>query len=60
LRAELVNRSGPPTEVLDDRLTVACGTGALRLARVQLEGRPAMAADAFLRGHPVPPATLLG
>ena len=46
--------------VLDERLTVACGAGALRLTRVQLAGRPAMAADAFLRGHPVPAGTILG
>jgi methionyl-tRNA formyltransferase len=51
---------GPPGKVLDDRLTVACGTGALRLMRVQLAGRPAMQSDAFLRGHPVPPGTVLG
>ena len=52
--------SGHPATVLDDRLTVACGSGALRLTRVQLAGRPAMAADAFLRGHPVPAGTVLG
>jgi methionyl-tRNA formyltransferase len=46
--------------VLDERLTVACGAGALRLTRVQLAGRPAMGADAFLRGHPVPAGTVLG
>jgi methionyl-tRNA formyltransferase len=50
---------GPPGTVLDDRLTIACGEGALRLTRVQLAGRPAMAADAFLRGHPVPRGTIL-
>ena len=52
--------SGSPGTVLDDRLTVACGSGALRLMRVQLAGRPAMAADAFLRGHAVPAGTMLG
>jgi methionyl-tRNA formyltransferase len=51
---------GSPGIVLDRRLTVACGAGALRLARVQLAGRPAMAADAFLRGHPVSAGTMLG
>jgi methionyl-tRNA formyltransferase len=29
---------------------VACGTGALRLLRVQRPGRPAVPGDAFLRG----------
>jgi methionyl-tRNA formyltransferase len=45
---------------MDDRLTVACGSGALRLTRVQLAGRSAMPADAFLRGHTVPAGTRLG
>ncbi|MGE5147176.1 MAG: methionyl-tRNA formyltransferase [Candidatus Eiseniibacteriota bacterium] len=44
---------------LDDRLTVACGQGALRLVTVQRAGKSAMAADAFLRGFPVAPGTTL-
>jgi methionyl-tRNA formyltransferase len=60
LGAEPAEGGGPSGTVLDDRLTVACGSGALRLARVQLAGRPAMAADAFLRGHAVPPGTIVG
>ena len=59
LAAALAGCSGVPGTVLDDRLTIACGTGALRLTRVQLAGRPAMAADAFLRGHKVPPGTIM-
>ena len=57
--AVLANAGGPPGLVLDQYLTVACGTGALRLTRVQLAGRPPMAADAFLRGHSVAVGTLL-
>ena len=60
LAVEPADGSGPPGVVMDDRLTVACGTGALRLTRVQLAGRPAMAADAFLRGHSLPPGTAMG
>jgi methionyl-tRNA formyltransferase len=48
-----------PGEVLDDRLLVACGEGAVRLLRVQREGRGAQAAEAFLRGSPVAPGTRL-
>jgi methionyl-tRNA formyltransferase len=59
LAAAVVSGSGVPGAVLDDRLTIACGEGALRLTRVQLAGRPAMAANAFLRGHPVPPGTVM-
>ena len=59
LAATVVSGWGVPGTVLDDRLTIACGKGGLRLTRVQLAGRPAMAADAFLRGHPVPPGTVM-
>jgi methionyl-tRNA formyltransferase len=61
LAAEIVaGPGGAPGLVLDDRLTVACGQGALRLTRVQLAGRAPMDVDAFLRGHAVPPGTQLG
>jgi methionyl-tRNA formyltransferase len=50
---------GAPGEVLDDRLLVACGEGAVRLLRVQREGRAAQEAEAFLRGSTVAPGTRL-
>ncbi|HEY1934963.1 MAG TPA: methionyl-tRNA formyltransferase [Acetobacteraceae bacterium] len=59
LAADVAHATGFPGTVLDDRLTVACGTGALRPRRVQLGGRNAMPTDDFLRGHPVPVGTLL-
>ncbi len=52
--------SGPPGQVLDDALLVACGEDALRLTRVQLAGGRPLPAESFLRGHPVPPGTILG
>jgi methionyl-tRNA formyltransferase len=51
---------GPPGEVLDERLLVAAGAGAVRLLRVQREGRGPQEAEAFLRGQPVAPGTRLG
>jgi methionyl-tRNA formyltransferase len=42
--------SGAPGAVLDDRLLVACGTGAVRLTRLQRAGKGPMNADDFLRG----------
>jgi methionyl-tRNA formyltransferase len=54
LHARLGLGSGVPGEALDDALLVACGDGAVRLLTVQRDGRAPMAADAFLRGHPVP------
>jgi methionyl-tRNA formyltransferase len=50
---------GAPGTVLDGAPTVACGEGALRLLRLQREGRNAMNAAEFLRGHPLPPGTEL-
>lgn len=59
LAAEFVEGCGSPGTVLDNRLTVACGEGALRLVRVQRAGRGVMPTEEFLRGHPVPPGTRL-
>jgi methionyl-tRNA formyltransferase len=58
--AAVGNGNGAPGTVLDDHLLVACGTGALRLTRVQLAGGAAMDAAAFLRGHKIAPGTRLG
>jgi methionyl-tRNA formyltransferase len=59
LAAEVAAGSGRPGTVLDDALTVACGDGALRLARLQRAGRPTMDAADLLRGWAIPPATVL-
>jgi len=50
---------GRPGTVLDERLTVACGEGVLRLLRLQRPGRAPLEASAFLRGFPLPPGTVL-
>ena len=60
LAAEVAVGVGVPGVVLDGGFAIACGDGALRLTRVQLAGRSAMPADAFLRGHAVPVGTTLG
>ena len=59
LAAEPAIGAGEPGAVLDDRLTIATGDGALRLTRVQAPGRAAMDAAAFLRGNPVGPGARL-
>jgi methionyl-tRNA formyltransferase len=56
LAAEPAEGSGPPGTLLHG-LTIACGVGALRLTRLQRPGRGPLDADAFLRGHPLPPGT---
>lgn len=50
---------GTPGTVLDDRLTVACGEGALRLTKVQRAGKAPMDAEAFLRGFDLPAGSVL-
>ena len=60
LAAQPAEGNGGPGTVLDARLTIACGTGAVRLTRVQAAGRAGMEAEAYLRGHPVPAGTVLG
>jgi methionyl-tRNA formyltransferase len=59
LRTSKGEGSGPPGRVLDDRLTVACGSGAVRLVELQRAGKQPMGADEFLRGTPVAPTTVL-
>ena len=52
-------KQAPPGRVLDDRLTVACGAGAVTLTRLQRAGRAAQDAESFLRGYPIAAGTEL-
>jgi methionyl-tRNA formyltransferase len=54
LRTALAEGRGAPGEVLDDRLTVACGEGAVRLIELQRAGKKPMQAGEFLRGFALP------
>jgi methionyl-tRNA formyltransferase len=60
LYAEPVSGSGTPGTVLDDRLAIACGDGALRLARLQRAGKSTMTADELLRGFALRKGDVLG
>jgi methionyl-tRNA formyltransferase len=59
LAAEPISASGGAGVVLDEHLTVACGTGAIRPTLLQRAGRGAMTAGELLRGFPIAPGTLL-
>ncbi|MFT3727422.1 MAG: methionyl-tRNA formyltransferase [Terricaulis sp.] len=59
LQSRLGQGAGAPGEALDDALLIACGEGAVRLMSVQREGRGALDAEAYLRGHPVATGTRL-
>jgi methionyl-tRNA formyltransferase len=50
---------GKPGGVLDDRLTIACGTGSVRIVKLQRAGGKPLSADQFLRGTPIPRASVL-
>ena len=59
LRTTRGEGSGTPGAVLDDRLNVACGDGAVRLVELQRAGSRPMRADEFLRGARLAPGTRL-
>jgi methionyl-tRNA formyltransferase len=60
LRTTRGEGQGPPGTLLDDRLTVACREGAVRILELQRSGRQAMQADEFLRGSSVAPGAVFG
>jgi len=60
LRSTRGEGSGAPGAVLDDRLTVACGDGSVRVVELQKAGGKPMKAEDFLRGTPVPGGIALG
>jgi methionyl-tRNA formyltransferase len=59
LRSTKGEGAGKPGTLLDDRLTVACGDGAVRLTQVQRAGKQPMVAEEFLRGTPLKAGTQL-
>ena len=59
LRCAIEDGSGEPGKLLDDRLAVACGEGAIRITELQRAGKAPMKADEFLRGTPLRPPTRL-
>jgi methionyl-tRNA formyltransferase len=63
LTAEIEEGGGAPGEILAQDQggpLVAAGSGALRLLRVQPEGKRAMDGTDYLRGHALVPASRLG
>lgn len=53
LASRYVDQHGPAGQLLDDALTVACGSGAVQLLRLQRAGKSAQTAEEFLRGLPL-------
>ena len=59
LAARVVEGEGTPGAVLDGRMTIACGAGALRPLRLQRAGKKPQSAEEFLLGAPLAPGTVL-
>jgi methionyl-tRNA formyltransferase len=54
LRTTKGEGNGAPGTALDDRLTIACGEGAIRILELQRAGKQPMKAEEFLRGTAIP------
>ena len=52
-KAKIVNLSGKPGAVLDDRLTVAAKKNAIKILKLQKEGRNIVNAEDFLKGNKI-------
>lgn len=59
LAADITEAAGDIGTVVDDQLTIACATGAIRPALIQRAGKPAMPLADFLRGNRIPAGTIL-
>ncbi len=59
LGSRLAQGTGTPGIALDDALTIACGTGAIEITRLQKPGARAQDAGEFLRGTSLPRGTQL-
>lgn len=59
LAGDIVADDGNAGRVLDERLTIGCGVGAIRPTLVQRAGRGVMATEELLRGFAIPQGTLL-
>jgi methionyl-tRNA formyltransferase len=59
LASRIAQGEGRAGEILDGEPTVACGSGAVRLLRLQRAGRRAVTAAEFLRGAALSPGTVI-
>ena len=57
LRSTKGEGAGALATVLDDKLTIACGSGAVRISYLQRAGKQPMSAEEFLRGAQITAGT---
>ena len=60
LRSTRGEGGGAPGTVLDGRLTIACGEGAIRILELQRAGKQPMKAEEFLRGNALAAGSIVG
>lgn len=60
LRCKPTGGSGQPGALLDDKLAIACGSGAIRIVELQRAGKQPMSSDVFLRGTALKPPLRAG
>jgi methionyl-tRNA formyltransferase len=59
LAADIVTANGATGTIMDDQLTIACNTNAIRPTRIQRAGKPAMPTADLLRGKAIPAGSIL-
>jgi len=59
LRSERASGSGAPGSLIADSLTIACGSGSVRLLQLQRAGKKLMERQEFLRGVDIAPGVVL-
>ncbi len=59
LRSRQMEGEGIPGEIIDNQLTIACASGAVRLEQVQRAGKKPMSAEEFLRGTSIGKSAVL-
>lgn len=59
LSAHVLKESGASGTVLDDQMTIGCGTGSIRPSLIQRAGKSAMTPADLLRGFAIPQGSIL-
>ncbi|MCK0150340.1 methionyl-tRNA formyltransferase [Marivita sp. S6314] len=60
LQSHVADAQGDAGTALDDRFTIACGTGAVTILKAQRAGKAAQDAETFLRGIAIPAGARFG
>ena len=59
LKSEVSSKAGEPGMVLDEELTIACGSGSVKLIELQRSGKQPQPIDDFIRGSQIEPNSVL-